>query len=83
MITLINNITDAILSTDEHGIINTYNSAALIWLIRTAELTASISVGVLNLETTDKKAGEAFKGSQVFHAIRQWSGAQKRTRTRC
>ena len=24
MITLINNITDAILSTDEHGIINTY-----------------------------------------------------------
>ena len=29
MITLINNITDAILSTDEHGIINTYNSATL------------------------------------------------------
>ncbi|QWQ32690.1 cell wall metabolism sensor histidine kinase WalK [Candidatus Minimicrobia naudis] len=67
MITLINNITDAILSTDEHGIINTYNSAALNLIDTNSGINGEHISQVLNLETTDKKPIDIFKElSQVF-----------------
>ena len=50
MITLINNITDAILSTDEHGIINTYNSAALNLIDTNSGINGEHISQVLNLK---------------------------------
>ena len=67
MITLINNITDAILSTDEHGIINTYNSAALNLIDTNSGINGEHISQVLNLETTDKKPIDIFKElTQIF-----------------
>lgn len=71
MITLINNITDAILSTDEHGIINTYNSAALNLIDTNSEINGEHISQVLNLETTDKKPIDIFKELTKSSAIRQ------------
>lgn len=71
MITLINNITDAILSTDEHGIINTYNSAALNLIDTNSGINGEHISQVLNLETTDKKPIDIFKELTKSSAIRQ------------
>ena len=71
MITLINNITDAILSTDEHGIINTYNSAALNLIDTNSGINGEYISQVLNLETTDKKPIDIFKELTKSSAIRQ------------
>lgn len=71
MITLINNITDAILSTDEHGIINTYNSAALNLIDTNSGINGEHISQVLNLETTDKKPIDIFKELAKSSAIRQ------------
>ena len=54
LITLINNITDAILSTDEHGIINTYNSAALNLIDTNSGINGEHISQVLELKTIDK-----------------------------
>lgn len=71
MITLINNITDAILSTDEHGIINTYNSAALNLIDTNSGINGEHISQVLNLETIDKKPIDIFKELTKSSAIRQ------------
>ena len=71
MITLIKNITDAILSTDEHGIINTYNSAALNLIDTNSGINGEHISQVLNLETTDKKPIDIFKELTKSSAIRQ------------
>lgn len=71
MITLINNITDAILSTDEHGIINTYNSAALNLIDTNSGINGEHISQVLNLETTNKKPIDIFKELTKSSAIRQ------------
>ena len=71
MIALINNITDAIFSTDEHGIITSYNSAALN-LIDTNRSIEGVHISeVLALETVDKAPFEIFKELSKSAAIRQ------------
>lgn len=71
MIALINNITDAIFSTDEHGIITSYNSAALN-LIDTNRSIEGVHISeVLTLETVDKTPFEIFKELSKSAAIRQ------------
>ena len=71
MITLINNITDAILSTDEHGIINTYNSATLNLIDTNNDIDGEHISQVLNLETTNKKPIDVFKELTKSSTIRQ------------
>lgn len=71
MITLINNITDAILSTDEHGIINTYNSATLNLIDTNNDIDGEHISQVLNLETTNKKPIDVFKELTKYSTIRQ------------
>lgn len=71
MITLINNITDAILSTDEHGIINTYNSATLNLIDTNNDIDGEHISQVLNLETTNKKSIDVFKELTKSSTIRQ------------
>ena len=71
MITLINNITDAILSTDEHGIINTYNSATLNLIDTNNDMDGEHISQVLNLETTNKKPIDVFKELTKSSTIRQ------------
>lgn len=59
--TLINTITDAIISMDSHGIISTYNAAALD-LIDTNEAIDGKHVGeVLSLEDADGTSIDVFK----------------------
>lgn len=71
MIALINNVTDAIFSTDEHGIITSYNSAALN-LIDTNRSIEGVHISeVLTLETVDKTPFEIFKELSKSAAIRQ------------
>ena len=71
MLTLINNITDAILSTDEHGIINTYNSATLNLIDTNNDIDGEHISQVLNLETTNKKPIDVFKELTKSSTIRQ------------
>ena len=71
MLTLINNITDAILSTDEHGIINTYNSATLNLIDTNNDIDGEHISQVLNLETTNKKPIDIFKELTKSSTIRQ------------
>ncbi|AJA06808.1 hypothetical protein TM7x_01670 [Candidatus Nanosynbacter lyticus] len=71
LITLINNITDAILSTDEHGIINTYNSAALSLIDTNSGINGEHISQVLELKTIDKKPIDIFKELTKSSTIRQ------------
>lgn len=71
LITLINNITDAILSTDEHGIINTYNSAALNLIDTNSGINGEHISQVLELKTIDKKPIDIFKELTKSSTIRQ------------
>lgn len=71
MLTLINNITDAILSTDERGIINTYNSATLNLIDTNNDIDGEHISQVLNLETTNKKPIDVFKELTKSSTIRQ------------
>jgi len=71
LITLINNITDAILSTDEHGIINTYNSAALNLIDTNSGINGEHISKVLELKTIDKKPIDIFKELTKSSTIRQ------------
>ena len=71
LITLINNITDAILSTDEHGIINTYNSAALNLIDTNSGINGEHISQVLELKTVDKKPIDIFKELTKSSTIRQ------------
>ena len=71
MLTLINNITDAILSTDEHGIINTYNSATLNLIDTNNDIDGEHISQVMNLETTNKKPIDVFKELTKSSTIRQ------------
>lgn len=71
LITLINNITDAILSTDEHGIINTYNSAALNLIDTNSGINGEHISQVLELKTIDKKPIDIFKELSKSSTIRQ------------
>ena len=71
MLTLINNITDAILSNDEHGIINTYNSATLNLIDTNNDIDGEHISQVLNLETTNKKPIDVFKELTKSSTIRQ------------
>lgn len=71
LITLINNITDAILSTDEHGIINTYNSAALNLIDTNSDINGEHISQVLELKTIDKKPIDIFKELTKSSTIRQ------------
>ena len=71
LITLINNITDAILSTDEHGIINTYNSAALNLIDTNIGINGEHISQVLELKTIDKKPIDIFKELTKSSTIRQ------------
>lgn len=71
MLTLINNITNAILSTDEHGIINTYNSATLNLIDTNNDIDGEHISQVLNLETTNKKPIDVFKELTKSSTIRQ------------
>ena len=54
VLTLINNITDAIISTDEHGIITMYNSAALNLIDTNNKISGKPIDEILRLETTNK-----------------------------
>lgn len=61
MITLVNNLTDAILSTDEQGVVRVYNAASLNLLDTNASLNGKHIDDILPLHTKD---GTAFK----FHS---------------
>jgi signal transduction histidine kinase len=58
MITLVNNLTDAILSTDEEGVVRVYNAASLNLLDTNASLNGQHIDDILPLYTKD---GDSFK----------------------
>ena len=71
VLTLINNITDAIISTDEHGIITMYNSAALNLIDTNNKISGKPIDEILRLETTNKAPLDTFKELSKSIAIRQ------------
>lgn len=71
VLTLINNITDAIISTDEHGIITMYNSAALNLIDTNNKISGKPIDEILRLETTNKTPLDTFKELSKSIAIRQ------------
>ena len=54
MVTLVNNLADAVLSTDSEGRIKVYNAAALNLLDTNTELEGQLVDDILRLHTTDK-----------------------------
>ena len=71
VLTLINNITDAIISTDEHGIITMYNYAALNLIDTNNKISGKPIDEILHLETTNKAPLDTFKELSKSIAIRQ------------
>jgi PAS domain S-box-containing protein len=59
--TLVNNLTDAVLSTDEHGIVQIYNAAALNLLDTNDRLEGKHVNELLQLETIDHTAIDTLK----------------------
>lgn len=71
MITLINNITDAIFNTDEKGIITAYNSAALSLIDTNKNITGTPISELLLLETVDRVKIDLHKELTKSSAIRR------------
>ena len=71
VLTLINNITDAIISTDEHGIVTTYNSAALDLVDTNNSIDGQHINTLLPLTLNDKTPLDIFKELAKSIAIRQ------------
>lgn len=69
--TLVNNITDAVFSTDEHGIVKIYNSAALNLLDTNEQINGRFISELLKLETDDGKSIDAFTELSKNNTIRQ------------
>ena len=61
VLTLVNNLTDAIISMDAHGIIGLYNAAALSLLDTNASIQGVHIDELLNFETNDKQPVPVFK----------------------
>lgn len=70
VITLVNNLTDAIFSMDEHGIIGLYNAAALNLLDTNASIQGVHIDELLNLETLDGQPIPVFKELRKASSIR-------------
>ena len=68
--TLINNLTDAVFSTDKHGIIQTYNAAALSLLDTNERLEGKHINELLQLETVDHEAIDILKELSSSTTIR-------------
>ena len=70
VLTLVNNLTDAIISMDAHGIIGLYNAAALSLLDTNASIQGVHIDELLNFETNDKQPVPVFKELRKSPAIR-------------
>ena len=70
VLTLVNNLTDAIISMDAHGIISLYNAAALSLLDTNASIQGVHIDELLNFETNDKQPVPVFKELRKSPAIR-------------
>lgn len=70
-LTLINNITDAVFSTDQNGIIRTYNSAALNLLDTNTGIDGKYISDLMSLETSDDTSIDVFEELSKSSAIRQ------------
>lgn len=69
--TLVNNITDAVFSTDEHGIVKIYNSAALNLLDTNERIEGRFISELLRLETNDGHDVDVFSELSKNSTIRQ------------
>ncbi len=69
--TLVNNITDAVFSTDEHGIVKIYNSAALNLLDTNEQINGRFIGELLKLQTDDGHDIDAFAELSKNSSIRQ------------
>lgn len=69
--TLINNVTDAVISTDHNGIVTSYNSAALDILDTNKTIDGEYISNILNLATTDRKELDVFKELSKDISIRR------------
>lgn len=68
--TLINNLTDAVFSTDEHGIVQIYNAAALSLLDTNDRLEGKHISELLSLETTEHATIDIVKELSSSNSIR-------------
>lgn len=71
IITLINNITDAVFSTDKYGVVKIYNSAALNLLDTNAEIGNRHISELIQLETSTGKPIDVFDELSKNSTIRQ------------
>lgn len=69
ILTLINNLADAVLSTDEHGVIRIYNAASLNLLDTNSSLNGRHIDEVLPLKDKDGKAVKLFNDFKKSHSV--------------
>lgn len=71
LVTLVNNLTDAVFSMDEHGIIGLYNAAALNLLNTNASIQGVHIDELMDLEDGEHNSLDVFKELRKSPAIRQ------------
>lgn len=69
ILTLINNIADAILSTDKNGIIRVYNAASLNLLNTNSSLNGQSIESILPLRDKNKKSIKLFRDLKKSHSV--------------